>query len=296
DGSSIEVPPGSDVDVNFYPYGVEARAVDPFYSSAWNDYWWYDPIYWTWPYYPYYGPGWSFSIGWGWGWGWGGGYYCSGWYAPYNCGYYDGYYYPPGSYTYPEKFKAKYKSASASTLTETRAVAAKRDGSLRIASKNVQESLSRPAQSSMRSKTGSLARTTYGSGKSRGAIDAAPRVKTSIGGRSSGIKSTPRGATRGSATPPRVRSTGSTPRKSVAGVPRGGGGYKSRGVAPGTRGSSRSSGARMGSSPQSPRAKSTPSRSYSAPSSRGGSSFKGSAPRSAPSSGARGASRGGKGR
>ncbi len=291
EGAHVEVPPGSDVDVNFYPYGVEARAVDPFYSSMWNDYWWYDPIYWG-VGYPYYGPGWSWSIGWGWGWGWWGGYYCSGWYAPCGWGYYDGYYdyYPGGSYATPEKFKAKYKSAS--TLTETRTVAAQRDGSLRIASKDVQRSLSRPAQSSVRSKTGKIARTTFGSGKSKGAIDAArgTRVKTSIGGRSFGsVKSTPRGAAGGSS--PRVKSTGSA-RKGVANTPRGGGGYKSRGVSPGTRGSSRPSGGRMGSSPSSaPRAKSTPSRSYSAPSSRGG-SMKSSAPRSAPSSGVRGGSRG----
>jgi hypothetical protein len=297
EGSSIEVPPGSDVDVNFYPYGVEARMVDPYYAGLWNDYWWYDPLYWYGPYYPYYGPGWSFSIGWGWGWGWWGGYYCSGWYAPCGWGYgygHDGYY-PPGSYTYPEKFKAKYKSESASTLTGTREVAAKRDGSLRIASKDVQESLSRPAQSAMRSKTGAVTRTTFGSGKSRGAIDATrgTRVKTSIGGRSGGqVKSAPRGTTRGSATPPRVRSTGSS-RKGVANTPRGGGGYKSRGVSPGTRGSSRPGAGRVGSSPRSaPRAQSTPQRSYSAPSSRGGSSMKGSAPRSAPSGGARGVSRG----
>ncbi|HXV13843.1 MAG TPA: hypothetical protein VEC56_06520, partial [Candidatus Krumholzibacteria bacterium] len=246
------------------------------------------------PYYPYYGPGWSFSIGWGWGWGWWGGYYCSGWYAPCGWGYgYDGYY-GSGSYAYPEKFKAKYKSESASTLTGTRAVAEKRDGSLRIASKDVQQSLSRPAQSSVRSKTGTATRTTFGSGKSRGAIDASPRVKTSIGGRSSGQAkwgTTRGGAARGSATTPRVRSTGSS-RKGVADVQRGGGGYKSRSVAPGTRGSSRPSGGRVGSSPSSaPRAKSTPSRSYSAPSSRGG-SMKGSAPRSAPSGGSRGGSRG----
>jgi hypothetical protein len=299
DGASVVVPEGSDVDVNFYPYGVEARAVDPFQTTLWSDGYLYDPWYWYGPYYPYYGTGWGISIGWGWGWNYWGGYYCSGWYAP--CGY-DSYYdYPSGGYTSPEKFKAKYKS-DASTLTTTRGVASQRDGSLRIASKDVQQSLSRPTTASNRSKTGALIGSTFASGRGKGAIDSprGARVKTSIGGRSSGqVKSTPRGATRGSATTPRVKSTarGTAPSKrGVADVQRGGGGYKSRGVAPNSRGGSRPSSGRVGSPSSAPRGKSSApqQRSYSAPS-RGGSSMKGSAPRSAPSAPSRGSS-GGRGR
>lgn len=297
DGASVVVPEGSDVDVNFYPYGVEARAVDPFYSSLWNDTWWYDPFYWYGPYYPYYASGWSIGIGFGWGWGWWGGYYCSGWYAP--CGYgYDpwyGYYYPYDGYTQPEKFKAKYKSNSASSLTTNRTVAAQRDGELRIASKDVQKSLSRPTQSAVRSKTGAVTRSAYQSGRSKGSSSVSgARVKTSIGGHRSGaVKSTPRGTSRGLGTTPRVKSAnrgGAPTRRGVADVPRGGGGYKSRGTAPNRRGMSPSSGSR--SKPSSaPRMKSSaPQRSYSAPSVRGGGSSSrgggamrgGSAPRSMP--------------
>jgi hypothetical protein len=286
DGASVVVPEGSDVDVNFYPYGVEARAVDPFYTSLWNDTWWYDPFYWYGPYYPYYEPGWSFSIGWGWGWGWWGGYYCSGWYAPCGwgsdpwCDYGGG-----GSYATPEKFKAKYKS-DASSLTASRNVAAQRDGDLRIASKDVQKSLSRPTQSAMRSKTSGITRSTFNS-KGKGASVGVPRVKTSAGGRSSGhIKAGGPGTPRSGGTVPRVKSTtgGSSSRKGVSNAPRGGGGYKSRAVAPNTRGGSRQGVGRGSSSAPSMKGSSSHSRSYSAPSSRGsgmsrGGGMKSSAPR-----------------
>lgn len=302
DGANIVVPEGSDVDVNFYPYGVEARAVDPFQTTLWSVGYLYDPWYWYGPCYPYYGPGWSFSIGWGWGWnywGWNywGGYYCSGWYAPcrYNSWYYD---YPSGGYSSPEKFKAKYKS-DASTLTTMRGVASQRDGSLRIASKEVQKSLSRSANANGRSKTGAPIGSSFASGRSKGAIDSprGTRVKTSIGGRSAGqVKATPRSSTRGSATTPRVKSTarGTAPSKrGVADMPRGGGGHKSRGVAPNSRGGTRPSSGRVGSPSSAPRGKgSAPQqRSYSAPS-RGGSSVKGNAPRSSPSAPSRGSSGG----
>ena len=293
DGADV-VPEGSDVDVNFYPYGVEARAVDPFYTSLWNDTWWYDPFYWYGPYYPYYSPGWSFSIGWGWGWGWGwwGGYYCSGWYAP--CGWYDPWCgsYPYGGYTQPEKFKAKYKS-DASSLTNARTVAAQRDGQLRIASKDVQQSLSRPAQSGVRSKSN------FYPGSTKGAIDGprTGRVKTSIGGHPSGqVKSSPYGSSRGSGTTPRAKSGmrgGTSTRRGVSNVPRGGGGYKSRGSTPGYQGGSRPSG-RSGSKSSSSQMRSAPqSRPYSAPSSRGGGGMKSSPPRSSmPSSAPHSAPRG----
>lgn len=299
-GSPVVVPEGSDVDVNFYPYGVEARAVDPFYTSLWNDTWWYDPFYWYGPYYPYYTPGWSIGIGIGWGWGWGywGGYYCTGWYA--GCGGW-GYdpgcgYYPSGGYAQPEKFKAKYKSDGTSTLTTNRTAAAQRDGELRIASKEVQKSLSRPSQTAVRSKTGAIVGTTYQSGRGKGAAYGATgaRVKTSIGGQRSGdVKSAPRGSSRGVGTTPRVKSSargGAPNRRGVADVPRGGGGYKSRGTAPNTRGG-HPSGARTGnsSSPSSRMKGAAPQRSYSAPSlrsgsasSRGGGSMKSTAPRAAP--------------
>ncbi len=284
-GANIDAPDGSDVDVNFYPYGVEARAVDPFYSSLWNDTWWYDPFYWYGPYYPYYAPGWSFSIGWGWGWGWGwwGGYYCSGWYAP--CGWYDSWYggYPSGGYTQPDKFKAKYK-ADASTLTNTRTVAAQRDGQLRIASKDVQRSLSRPAQSGVRSKS-------FAPGGGKGAIDA-PRAKTSIGGKSGYTKS-PRYGSRSGGNAPHMRSNGTPTRKSVGNVPRGGG-YKSRGNAPGYRGGSRSS---TGSGRGSQMKSTAPSRSYTPSMRSGGGAMKSSAPRSSmPSSAPRSSAPRGKGK
>jgi hypothetical protein len=292
-GASVVVPEGSDVDVNFYPYGVEARAVDPFYSTLWDDSYWYDPFYWYGPYYPYYAPGWSIGIGFGWGWGWWGGYYCSGWYAPYGYGYDPwcdyGYYYPSGGYTQPEKFKAKYKS-DASSLTTNRSVAAQRDGELRIASKDVQKSLSRPTQSSVRTKTNAVTRSAFQSGRSKGSAVSGSRVKTSIGGsRSGAVKSAPRGTSRAHGTTPRVKSTnrGVAPsRRGAADVPRGGGGYKSRGTAPNSRGVSPSS----GRSSTAPRMKSSaPQRSYSAPSmrsgggsSRGGGAMRGGASRSAP--------------
>lgn len=306
DGAHIEVPEGSDVDVNFYPYGVEARAVDPFYSSLWND-WWYDPFYWYGPYYPYYSPywgsGWNISIGlgWGWGWGWWGGYYCSGWYAP--CGWYSPYcgwdYYGGGGgggYTQPDKFKAKFKTASA--LTSTHAVAAKRDGSLRIASKDVQ---------SWKQVSKGVSRTTsatYAKGRSKGAFDSykgGSRVIKSAPSKSKGFASSRSGSsTRIKGTP--TRGYNST-RKGVSNVQRGGGGYKSKAYSPGYRGSSksrpsgsyapRSSGSRSKGSSYAPRSGSSyrsgamkSSSSYrggssmrSAPSSRGGSSM-----RSAPSS------------
>jgi hypothetical protein len=268
-GARVDVPEVSDVDVNFYPYGVEARAVDPYYTSLWNDYWWHDPFYWYGPYYPYYGPGWSIGIGFGWGWGWWGGYYCSGWYDPCYWGY-DPWYgsYPPSSYRPPVKFKEVADTGGASSLTKNRAVAAKYDGSLRIASKEVQESLARPAQSSLRSKTG-LARGSFpSSARGKSAIDAgrASRGKTTIG-------------KPGFGGPPRVKSSARAQpsRRGIANAPRGGGGYKSRAVKPGTRSSAPRNGARMSAPPSSPRAKSGSS--YRAPSSRGGTA-RGTMPRS----------------
>jgi hypothetical protein len=287
DGGRVVVPEGSDVDVNFYPYGVEARTMDPFYSTVWNDYGVYDPdLYgYYWPYYPYdYYPGWSLGIGFGWGWGWGwwgwggwGGYYCSGWYA--HCGwYYDPYYgcYPTyggggGSYTPPAKFKTKQADGSAASLTGSRTTAAKYDSDLRIGSKATQKSLSRTAQSSMRSKTGALVGSKFTSGRSK---SAGVRPKTSIGGRSGTVKSAPRGVTRGS---PGMKSRGTTTRRGVSGVQRGGG-YKSRGATPGYRSGSRSGSGRMSAPGSSPRMKSSSSRgSYSAPSVRGGGMSRGSA-------------------
>ena len=293
DGANIEVPQGSDVDVNFYPYGVEARAVDPFYTSLWNDSWWYDPFYWYGPYYPYYGPGWSFSVGWGgwgWGWGWWGGYYCSGWYAP--CGGYNpwcGSYGNGGGYSTPP---AKFKNLNnASTLAGARTVAASRDGQMRIASKEMQQSLSRPGQSGVRSKS-----TGY-SGGTKGAIDSPhSRPKTSIGGHSSGkVKSYPYGSSRGGASSRMKPGANSSRSKGVGDVQRGGGGYKSRSTAPNYRGGSRSNSGRTGSAPSSSHMRSAPqSRSYSAPSARSGGAMKGSAPRSSmPSGGSHGASHGG---
>ncbi len=314
DGASIEVPEGSDVDVNFYPYGVEARAVDPFYSTLWND-WWYDPFYWYGPYYPYYypywGTGWSISVGlgWGWGWGWWGGYYCSGWYAPCGwyspyCGYNDGYY-AGGSYTQPDKFKAKYKSAS--SLTTTHAVAAKRDGSLRIASKDVQQSWKQVTKGV--SKTTASA---YAAGKGKGSMSSykgGSRVIKSTPYKSKGLSS----ARGGKST--RVKGTTtrgySSTRKGVSGVQRGGGGYnKSKGLAPGSRGTKsrpsgsyapRSSGSRGKGSSYAPRSSSRGGAMKGSPSNRGGSSMRsapshrggggsmrGSAPRSFGGGGSRG--------
>jgi hypothetical protein len=261
EGAHIDVPQGSDVDVNFYPYGVEARAVDPFYTSLWNDYWWYDPWYWYGPYYPYYGPGWSFTIGWGWGWGWWGGYYCSGWYAPCGWGYDPWYGNPSGGYTRPPKFKEQYKEAS--SLTTNRTVAARRDGDLRIATKDVSRSFTRPT-SSYRTKTSVTGSRSWGGGKgAKGAIDSPSRYRAkSPGTRSAGVKS-----------PQRSKSSG------VSNVPRGGGGYKAR----------TGSKSRMNSGVPAPRAKSAaPSRSYTAPSR--GSSMKSAPPRSSGAS--RGPSRG----
>jgi Domain of unknown function (DUF4384) len=310
-GASVVVPEGSDVDVNFYPYGVEARAVDPFYSTLWSDAYWYDPFYWYGPYYPYYSPGWSIGIGFGWGWGWWGGYYCSGWYAP--CGYgYDpwcgyGYYYPSGGYTQPEKFKAKYKS-DASSLTTNRTVAAQRDGELRIASKDVQKSFSQQTQSSVRTKTGAVTRTAYQSGRTKGSSSmSGSRVKTSIGGqRAKVIKSSPRGKSSSFGTTPGVKSTnrGSTrSRQGVGDVPRGGGGYKSRGTSSHSRGVAPWSGSHGRSSSGRSMKSSAPQRSYSSPSmrgggssSRGGGGMKGGGAMRGGGGGARSAPRGGKGR
>ncbi len=279
----IDILEGSDVDVNFYPYGVEARVVDPFYTSLWSNWYLYDPWYWYGPYYPYYDCYPNFYVGFGWGWGWWGGYYCSGWYAGCGWGYNDGYGgYPSGGYQTPEKFKARYKSDA---LVSTRTTATQRDGSLRIASKNVQNSVSRPAQSNMRSKTGAVTRNSFATGRSKGAIDApgSPRVKTSVGGKSSRQMKAP-GAS-GSA--PRVKGTtrGTAPsRRGISDAPRGGGGYKSRATAP-SRGSSRS-GVSAPRSSSGMKGSAPPSRGYSAPSR--GSSMKSSAPRSAPSSAPRG--------
>lgn len=292
-GTSIEVPEGSDVDVNFYPYGVEARAVDPFYSSLWND-WWYDPFYWYGPYYPYYnpyfGPGWNISIGlgWGWGWGWWGGYYCSGWYAPCGwyspyCGYNDGYY-GGGSYAQPDKFKAKYKNAS--SLATTNAVAAKRDGDLRIASKDVQQSWKQVSKGVSRTTSSA-----YASGRSKGSFDSykgGSRVIKSTPSKSKGFSSSRNGtsSTRLKGTTSRGMSSS---RKGVSNVQRGGG-YKSKSYAPGYRGSSksrssgsyapRSSGSRSKGSSYAPRSSS----SYRGSTMKGSSSYRGgSSMRSAPS-------------
>jgi hypothetical protein len=304
-GTSVEVPEGSDVDVNFYPYGVEARAVDPFYSSLWNDTWWYDPFYWYGPYYPYYSPGGSIGIGFGWGWGWWGGYYCSGWYAPCGYGYpycdY-GYYYPSGGYTQPEKYKAKYKSDT-SSLTTNRAVAAQRDGQLRIASKDVQKSLSRTTVASSRTKAGAVTRATNLSGRGKSSTTSGARVKTSVGGNRSGaVKTWSRGTSRGAGTTPRVKSSNAPTRRGVANAQRGGGGYKSRGTSSHSRGVSPWSGNGGRSSGASRMKSGSPSRSYSAPSmrggggssrgggasSRGGGAMRGGGARSAPRGGGKG--------
>jgi len=140
DGTSIVLPDSEDdVIVNFYPYGSQVRYVDV--DPGYAYYGLYDPWYWYYPgWYPYY-PGFSVGIGWGWGWGWGwGGYYCSGYYDPY-C--YDGYYpsYPSSPGSYPDRYKAKYKSdGGSSALASNRMRSAQKDGSMRIASTNVRES------------------------------------------------------------------------------------------------------------------------------------------------------------
>lgn len=167
--SPVVLPPDDDdVVVNFYPYGEQVRYVDPGLDGLYGDAWWYDPIYWNYPgWYPYY-PGWSFSIGFGWGWGWGwgcwGGYYCSGWYAP-SCG---GYYpsYPTYPATYPGKFKSSYKGSngSYSTLAKNRSFAAQKDGDMRIASRDVRTSVKRstPVTAHTRVSGGQPARTRTG--------------------------------------------------------------------------------------------------------------------------------------
>jgi hypothetical protein len=270
--STVEGTDG-DVVVNFYPYGSEVRYIDPVtYDPGYA--WWglYDPFYWYWPgYYPYCGTGWGISIGWGWGWGygwgwgWGCGWYGSGWYAP---GYGDGWY-PGGGGSYPEKFKSSYKSGdlkTAGTLTKNRAYAAQRDGSLRIAQKDVQRSVTRANKSAYTSRGTTLGRTGFAGGRA-----GTPGVKTNVyGGRSGAIKGAPyRGTTQprysgkaatrsGSGTIKRsptsrggssqgVKSRGTSSRGSSSGVKSRG--SSSRGSSSGvksrssSRGSSRSSGA-----------------------------------------------------
>ncbi|MEJ2720998.1 MAG: DUF4384 domain-containing protein [bacterium] len=63
--------------VTYYP-----RWDDGFYSRSW---YYMDPWYWSWYYWPYTGSGWYFNIGWNWGWG-----GCHYYYFPY---YYCGPYY-----------------------------------------------------------------------------------------------------------------------------------------------------------------------------------------------------------
>ncbi|HEU4366051.1 MAG TPA: DUF4384 domain-containing protein [Candidatus Krumholzibacteria bacterium] len=203
DPTTIDTPDGSDVVVNFYPYGSEVRYADPAtyidpYGYGWGL---WDPYYWYWPgYYPYWGSGWSIGFGWGWGWGWGG-YYCSGWYAP-PC-YYDGYY-PSGGYTYPDRFKTKYKSGDldSGSLTAQRARAAQRDGDLRIAQKDVQRSVTKANRTSIARSTKRATREAFAAGRA-----GSPRVKTSVSGAHRG-----KAAVRGS--PGR---TGSRPSKGIAG-------------------------------------------------------------------------------
>ncbi|HEX5132203.1 MAG TPA: DUF4384 domain-containing protein [Candidatus Krumholzibacteria bacterium] len=288
-------PADSDVVVNFYPYGSEVRYVDP--DAYWYPYGYgglYDPYYWYGPgYYPYCGTGWSVSIGWGWGWGWGSGYYCSGWYAP-PCSYYPCYpgypSYPSGGYTYPEKFKSRYKSSdqTSGTLASNRTRVAQRDGSFRIAQSDVQKSVTKVNRTAISANARAATRATVLAGRGE-----SPRVKTSVNGYTRGGKATVRGAVpnqgRGGSTgvtrspsPSRGGSGGTikrgpsgSTRGSVKGTPaRGSSGYK------GTSRGSSGGGVKSGGS----------SRGYSggAPAARGG-----SAGRSA-GHGAKGSSRGGK--
>jgi len=229
-GASFDVPDGSDVNVNFYPYGSEVRYVDPswyVYPSGWG---WWDPFYWYWPgYYPYCGSGWGISIGWGWGWGgWGwGGYYCSGWYAP-PCYYSPCYpsHYPSGGYPYAEKFKTKYRSGDTASgmLTAQRARAAQRDGSLRIAQKDVQNSVTRSYRSSITKSTRSATRATYLAGRS-----GTPRVKTSVYGTSRGTGSAYRSPGNSGTKSPRVIRGTPTKSRSSSGTVRSGATRPSRG-------------------------------------------------------------------
>ena len=220
-----------DVVVNFYPYGSEVRYADPAAFVYPNDYGWglWDPYYWYWPgYYPYYGSGWSVSVGFGWGWGWGG-YYCSGWYAP-PC-YYDDYYpsYPSGGYTYPDKFKTKYKSgdAAAGSLTANRARAAQRDGSLRISQADVQRSVTKANRAAISRDAGRVSREAFNAGRS-----GSQRVKTSVSGTNRG-KAAVRGASGRTGSRPSSGITGSSPKS------RGGqSGTIKRGTTPRPRGSS----------------------------------------------------------
>ncbi len=261
DGSTIiDNPDDGDVVVNFYPYGSEVRYVDPsvyLYPGGWGL---WDPFYWYWPgYYPYCGSGWSVGIGWGWGWGWGGwgGYYSCGWYAP-PC-YYPSYpYYPSGGYTYPEKFKTRYKSGDvqSGSLTAQRTRAAQRDGSLRIAQKDVQRSVTRANRTSLARSTRSATRATVMAGRY-----GTPRVKTTVSGTNRG-----KTAVRGT--------TGRTGSRPTAGVR----------SAPATRSGSKP--AVRGSTPQRTRGSSGTVR--PAPSSRGSSSGIKGAPRGSSSRGSSG--------
>jgi hypothetical protein len=280
DGSTtIENPEGSDVVVNFYPYGSEVRYADPYTYLYPYDYGWglWDPFYWYWPgYYPYWGSGWGISIGWGWGWGCWGGYYCSGWYAP-PCDYYP--YYPSGGYTYPEKFKTKYKSADAAasgSLAANRTFAAQRDGSMRIAQRDVQRSVTRATKgSTLTGNAKGISREAFTAGRAGGS----PRVKTSVSGPSRG-----KAALRGSSgrtgsrpssginrsTAPKTRSSAGTVKRGATSRPRGSSGGTMKSAPRPTRGSSGT----MRGAPKSS------SRGYSgsAPSMRGGSAPRSSAP------------------
>lgn len=192
--SGIFASPDSSVVVNFYPYGSQVRYIDPAPAYLYGGL--YDPLYWSWPYYPYCSSGWGLSIGFGWGWGWGsigwgwgcGGYYCSGWYAPpcygygYGCGY--GYYPSPHhghGHGYPERFKTAYKSGAGSNnlLVKERGIAVQRDANLRIAQSDIRRSMKSTDMTSLyrstRGKTGDL----FAAYRSK---PTSPRIKTRVGG------------------------------------------------------------------------------------------------------------------
>lgn len=274
-GAVVQNPDGSDVNVNFYPYGSEVRYVDPYTYAYPYGYGWWDPYYGYWPgYYPYCGSGWSIGIGIGWGWGWAGwgGYYCSGWYAPPCYGdYYPCYPSGGGGYgSYPEKFKTRYKSGDvqAGSLSAQRMRAAQRDGDLRIAQKDIQRSINQANYSAISSRSKYAASATMMAGRNRanvntrvyGANRGASGIKGTAGrtgSRPSGINRpapTTRGGTSG-----RVKS-GAASRPKSSGTVRGGT-SRSRG----------SSGAARGSAPRASSGKSRGSGGH-APAMRGGSS------------------------
>ncbi len=170
----------SDVMVNFYPYGSQVRYADPVPAYYYGGL--YDPFYWYYPYYPYCNSGWSLSIGWGWGWGWGwgcGGYYCSGWYAPPCGGYYPSY--PSGGYTYPDRFKAKYKNEAGASnmLVRDRASAAQRDSDLRLAQADVRRSMKTIDTQSIGRQTRFGTANLFASSRSK---PTAPRLPTKVSG------------------------------------------------------------------------------------------------------------------